>query len=257
MDLILINSSLAALVYILIVYIIAQVKKDNSIVDVAWGGGFIVIMGVALLTMDYLYPRQALVFILVLVWGLRLAIYIHGRNKGKGEDFRYQEFRKSWGKHPWLHALVKVFLLQAVLMFVIALPLMRIAAYGQDKLMFLDFVGVLIWLTGFFFEAVGDYQMSKFKKNVGNKGKIMRTGLWKYTRHPNYFGEVVMWWGIFVISISAGNFWMSLLSPVLLTLLILKVSGVTMLEKKYTGNAEYDDYIKKTSSFVPWFPKNE
>ncbi len=255
MDLILFNCSLAVSVYILIVYVIAQIKVDNSIVDIAWGGGFIAIVGVSILSMESVHPRQILVSALVFIWGLRLALYIHGRNNGKPEDYRYQEFRKGWGKNPWLHALVKVFLLQAILMFLIGLSLIEIAAYGNSPLNWIDVLGVIVWVKGFFFEALGDYQMSRFKKDPNNKGKIMRAGLWKYTRHPNYFGEVAMWWGIFIISISAGNWWISLISPVLLTLLILKVSGVTMLEKKYTGNPKYEDYIKKTSTFIPWFPK--
>jgi len=266
-------------------YLLALRLKDNSIVDIGWGIGFIIVALATLIDGETFYPRQLLITAIIIVWGLRLAIYIFIRNRGKGEDFRYKAWRKEWGKTIYWRSYLQVFMLQGAIMFVIALPVMQINSSASAELGIADFIGVVIWLIGFLFEAIGDGQMMRFKKkqsltptlsassalrtpspkgegnrnvNLGegtNPKQIMRSGLWKYTRHPNYFGESLLWWGIFIIAIGAGNLFISLISPVLLTFMLLKVSGVAMLEKKYTGNAEYDEYIRKTSAFVPMPPE--
>lgn len=248
-------SALTILAYKNLLFLLAIALKKNDIVDVAWGLGFVMI---TILTQTLL-PEQGLrrniLSILVILWGLRLAIYIFIRNRGRQEDFRYAQWRKDWGKGWMLRSWLQVFMLQGFFMFVISYPLMLNGAWVKDNLTLLDFIGILIWLIGFFFEAVGDAQMRRFKLDPANRGKIMKSGLWRYTRHPNYFGESCMWWGIFFIMLNhpAGAF--AVISPLTMTWLLTKVSGVPMLEKKYTDNPEYAEYISKTSSFFPRRPK--
>ncbi len=241
--------------YMNVFFLVAIAKKDNSIVDIGWGIGFIVVSLIALYTSQNFSIEALLVFALVLIWGARLAGYIAKRSRGKGEDFRYKQWREEWGKNVVWRSWLQVFMLQGAVMFLVAIPVISIITSAKDELGLLEVIGIVIWLTGFFFEAVGDYQMYSFKKRPENKGKVMKYGLWRYTRHPNYFGEVVMWWGIFLISIGNGNPLLNLVSPVLLTFLLLRVSGVTMLEKKYDDNPEYQEYIKQTSAFIPAPPK--
>lgn len=238
-----------------IIFAIAQIKKDNSIVDIAWGNGFIL---VAILTF-FLEPgfvsRHILVTVLIILWGVRLAVYIAIRNKGKGEDFRYAKWRKDWGKSFYIRSFFQIYMLQGFLLLIIVYPVMLINHSRATGIVYLDILGLMLWLIGFFFEAVGDYQLSKFKRNPQNKGRIMNQGLWSFTRHPNYFGEVAMWWGVFLIALSVRNGWTAIISPLMITFLLLKVSGIKMLEKKYVGNLEFEEYAKRTNAFFPWFPK--
>jgi steroid 5-alpha reductase family enzyme len=231
----------------------AIIKKDNSIIDIAWGLGFMVIAGVNLLISQALSVRQLLITVLIIIWAARLAGYIFFRNKDRGEDFRYAKWRAEWGNKIIIKTFINVFMLQGFLMLIVAYPVILVNNTAQARLNFLDILGLLVWLTGFFFESVGDYQLFKFKKNRSNQGKIMTSGLWKYTRHPNYFGEATIWWGIFLIALSAPYGLTAIISPVLMVFLLLKVSGAPMLEKKYKGNIEFMEYARKTSSFIPWF----
>jgi steroid 5-alpha reductase family enzyme len=231
----------------------AIIKKDNSIIDIAWGLGFMVIAGVNLLISQALSVRQLLITVLIIIWAARLAGYIFFRNKDRGEDFRYARWRAEWGNKIIIKTFINVFMLQGFLMLIVAYPVILVNNTAQARLNFLDILGLLVWLTGFFFESVGDYQLFKFKKNRSNQGKIMTSGLWKYTRHPNYFGEATIWWGIFLIALSAPYGLTAIISPVLMVFLLLKVSGAPMLEKKYKGNIEFMEYARKTSSFIPWF----
>lgn len=256
MQSILIHSAIGIFAFILVVYAIAQFIKDNSIVDIAWGIGFIIATAIALYGSGVFFMQNILVDLLVLIWGLRLAIYIFIRHHGKGEDYRYKEMRDGWGKNVALMGLLKVFLPQAIVMFIIAFPILIVNCFPHNSFQLTDVAGLLIWFIGFYFEVVGDRQMYNYKKDPANKGKVMDRGLWKYTRHPNYFGEATMWWGIFVLAIPSGYIWMSFFSPVLITLLIIKVTGVELLEKKYRDNPEYRNYIKTTNSFLPWFPRS-
>ena len=180
-----------------------------------------------------------LVCVLVSIWGIRLAWHIHARNKGKGEDYRYLAWRKQWGNWFYLRSYLQVYLLQGVLLFLISLPLFVINAQGGGSLGLLDFVGVFVWLIGFIFETVGDAQLARFIQNPLNKGKLMQGGLWGYTRHPNYFGEVTLWWGIGIISLSVPYGGWGLLGPVIITYLILKVSGIPLLEKKMEQHPDF------------------
>jgi steroid 5-alpha reductase family enzyme len=245
----------AVLLYMTVFFCIAYIRKDNSIVDVAWGLGFVMIAIVSFILSGDFYSREILIVAMTSLWGLRLATHIYLRNRGKEEDFRYRNWRKSWGKLFLLRSFFQIYVLQGILMLIIALPIYWVNFYSNSSLMIWDYLAMFIFSVGFFFEAVGDYQLTKFKKDKKNAGKIMSDGLWHYTRHPNYFGESLIWWGIFLMATSAGNGWYTVVSPVLITFLLLRVSGVTMLEKKYEGNEKYRYYTETTNAFFPYFPK--
>jgi len=238
-------------------FVLALLKKDNSLADVAWGLGFILLAGLTLGLGHEYAPRRILVSALVLVWGVRLAGHVFGRNRKRGEDWRYAGWRAKWGRWFGLRSYLQVFILQGVFLFVVGLPIILVNSAPQRPLGGLDVAGTLIWVAGFVFETAGDRELARFKKNAANKGRIMTAGLWRYTRHPNYFGEAVMWWGIFVIALSTENGWLGAPSPLLITVLLRYVSGVPMLEKKYRGNATFEAYARRTNALIPWFPKKE
>jgi steroid 5-alpha reductase family enzyme len=245
----------AVFIYMTAVFLAALLKKDNSIVDVAWGPGFILVALVTFFLRPGFEARHILISLLVTVWGVRLATHIYLRNRGRGEDFRYAKWRKDWGRRFVPRSFLQVFMLQGIFMLIISCPIILVNRSGTRGLTPLDALGGLLWLTGFLFEAVGDHQLKRFKQKPESKGKIMTAGLWKYSRHPNYFGEAALWWGIFIIALSVPGGWAAIVSPLTISFLLLKVSGVTMLEKKYAGNEEFAEYARRTSSFFPWFPK--
>jgi len=241
-------------------FIVAQLKKNNGLADMAWGLGFVVVAVTSLLVAQTYHLYQLVITGLVLLWGLRLFFYIGLRNWSKPEDFRYVNMRKKWGKHVHLKAYFIVFILQMTFLLIVALPILLSA--NTDVLInqtgyIILIIGVILWIIGFIFEAVGDAQLKTFKSNPENKGKIMQSGLWKYTRHPNYFGEALMWWAIWIISMSTLS-WINILGiigPLFITYLLLFVSGVPLLEKKYKDNEAFQAYAKKTSIFFPLPPK--
>jgi len=240
-----------------LIFWLAWIKKDNSIVDIAWGIGFILLAILTFFLETAFVTRHVLVTALIFIWGTRLATHIALRNKGRGEDFRYAQWRKDWGKWFLIRSFFQIYMLQGFFLLIIAYPVMLINHSKEAGIVFLDILGLIIWMKGLFFEAGGDYQLAKFKTKSENKGKIMTQGLWRYTRHPNYFGETAMWWGIFLIALSVKSGWTAIVSPLLITFLLLKVSGITMLEKKYVGNKDFEKYAKRTSAFFPWFPKKQ
>lgn len=250
-------SAICVFLYMSSIFMLAWIKKDNSIVDIAWGIGFILVAILTFILQTVFVNRHVLITALILIWGTRLAAHIAIRNRGRGEDFRYSQWRKDWGKWFLIRSFFQIYMLQGFLLLITAYPVMLINHSRETGIVFLDILGLIIWLVGFFFEAIGDYQLLTFKRKAENKGKIMTQGLWRYTRHPNYFGETVMWWGIFLIGLSLKSGWTAIVSPLLITFLLLKVSGVTMLEKKYVGNKEFEEYAKRTSAFFPWFPKRQ
>jgi steroid 5-alpha reductase family enzyme len=199
--------------------------------------------------------RKILLLTMVTIWGLRLSIYLAWRNLGKGEDFRYQKFRKDFGEHRyWWYSFFSVFLLQGILMWLISAPLLGAQFYASNSLGILDYTGISIWIIGFIFEAGGDIQLARFKANPTNKGKVLDTGLWHYTRHPNYFGDAAVWFGYGLICLSAGSY-ITVFGTILMTALIIKVSGVALLEKTLnTTKPGYREYVRRTSAFIPWFP---
>lgn len=251
------QASLIIFSLLTLLWLLSVVLKNASIVDLFWGLGFVIINAFYVFTSGELSIRRIVLLLLVSIWGLRLSGYLAWRNIGKGEDFRYQEFRKKYGpERYWWISYFQTFLLQGVLMMLISTPLLGANMGSQpDTLQILDYLGILIWMIGFNFEAGGDYQLARFKKNPQNKGKVLNTGFWKYTRHPNYFGDSAVWWAFGIFSIAAGNYWHSI-GSILMTLLIIKVSGVALLEKSLNETKpQYKEYIQKTNSFLPWFPK--
>ncbi len=242
-------------VYYCLWFVVSLILKRNDIADIAWGLGFIFLAWSAYLFSDSRGTLSLAFNLLITVWGLRLASHIYLRNKGKPEDYRYAKWRADWGKTFFVRSFFQVYILQGVLMFLIALAAILINAYGATSLSTLSFIGLLVWLFGFVFESVSDNQLAKFIKNPNNKGKLMTSGLWKYSRHPNYFGEVTQWWGIFLGAIALPFGPLTIVSPLTITCLILFVSGVPLLEKKYAGQPDFEEYKKHTSVFIPWFNK--
>ncbi len=230
--------------------------RNVSIVDIFWGLGFVLVSGTSFFRAGAHSSRSFLVLILSTIWGLRLALYLLIRNWGQPEDYRYQNMRNQVGKKfKWL-SFFTVFLLQGFLIFIISLPL-QVSVASKVTLNAWDFIGTLSFFLGLFFEAVGDWQLSRFKKNPQNQGKVLDQGLWKYTRHPNYFGDFLVWWGFYFIALAAGGGW-TLFSPAIMSFLLLKVSGVSLLEKNLKNRTQgYQDYISKTSPFFPWKPKQK
>ena len=231
--------------------------RNVTLVDSLWGMGFIVIAWMTLfMTPGYTY-RALLLAGLTTIWGMRLSVYLTLRNHGKGEDPRYGSWRKEYGNRFWIVSLFNVFLVQALFMWIIALAMQ----FGQRALVptaltWLDILGVSVWLIGFLFEAVGDWQLARFKSDPANRGRVMNRGLWATTRHPNYFGEALIWWGIFLVVLSTpGSLW-TIISPILITITLLKITGITLTEKTILEKRpEYREYIAETSAFFPWFPK--
>lgn len=239
-------------------WVSSLVLKNSSIVDIFWGTGFVILAWVSFfLTPDGFLARKLLLTTLVTIWGLRLSIYILVRNWGKPEDFRYQAWRKEHGKKWWWYSFFQVFMLQGVLLTIIAAPLLAAQISPTPaKLGVLDFIAILIWVIGFFFESMGDWQLKRFKSDPANKGKVLDRGVWRYTRHPNYFGDSTQWWAYYLVAASAGGWW-TIFSPVLMTFLLLRVSGVKLLEKTLDTRPGYKEYSERTSEFIPWFPKKK
>ena len=243
-------------VYMTFAFCLALYQRDNGVADIAYGCGFILLAWVSW-TGGMHSLAGALLSIFVTVWGLRLAVRIYAKNWNKPEDFRYKAMRDRWGKNVVVRSFFTIFMLQGALIFIIALPVMLTNVYATAPgLSLLSWLGSIIWAKGFLFETVGDYQLDMFRKNPLNKGHTMNTGLWYFTRHPNYFGEVTMWWGIWLLALSVPYGFLSIIGPIAITILILKVSGIPMLEKKMLENPEFAEYKRRTSIFVPWFRKS-
>jgi steroid 5-alpha reductase family enzyme len=249
---------LALIIFMMfILWIVSVIIKNVSIVDLFWGIGFLISGSFYYLKTDGFGTRKIILIIMVAMWALRLSGYLTWRNSGKGEDFRYKQFRKNYGENRyWWISFFQVFLLQGVLMWLISAPILGAQFYRHSiGLGIFDYVGIFLWITGFLFETIGDAQLARFKSDPSNKGKVLDSGLWHYTRHPNYFGDTAVWWGYGFICLGAGSY-LPFLGTLLMTGLIIKVSGVALLEKSLKEKkAQYKDYIEKTSSFFPWFPK--
>lgn len=243
--------------YMMGAWMLSLARRNASIVDSFWGPGFIVVALVTVLTVDPVPWRSFLILGLVAVWGGRLSTYVTARNWGKGEDWRYRKWREQAGQSFWWRSYFKVFVLQGILLVVVSSPIIASATRGAPTHpTALDIAGLLLWTFGLTFEAVGDAQLARFKKDPNHRGKVFDRGLWKYTRHPNYFGETVLWWGIFLIAVSSPITYWSVIGPITITFLLLRVSGVRLLEKGLTRNKPgYEEYIRRTSAFFPWPPR--
>jgi steroid 5-alpha reductase family enzyme len=248
-------AALIVLVYMTLVFILALARKNNGIVDIAWGLGFILVSFAVFTFYGQGRPRQWLALALVLTWGGRLALHIFRRNSGREEDFRYAAWRRQWGRYFVIRSFGQIFMLQGLLLLLVIAPVLLIVGQEQPPLRLLDGLGILVWLTGFSFETTGDRQLTAFIKNPANRGKLMTSGLWRFTRHPNYFGEAALWWGMAILALSAPHGWLGLIGPMVITFLLFFVSGVPLLEKKYRGRPDWEAYKKRTPVFFPWFPK--
>lgn len=231
--------------------------RDVSIVDVFWGLGFVMVAHAARATSAGHGPRAWLVTALVTVWGVRLALYLLWRNWGAGEDYRYQAMRRRYGDRFPLTSLAVVFGLQGVLMWVISLPVqVAVTSPTPAALGVLDLLGTVLVLVGVGFESLGDLQLARFKGDPANRGLVMDRGLWRYTRHPNYFGDAVVWWGLFAFALTTPAHGWTVIGPLLMTYLLTRLSGVPLLEKKLTRTRPgYAEYVARTSSFMPWPPR--
>lgn len=235
-------------------WLVSLWMRDASIVDIFWGFGFVVIAWASYLAAGSGNPRSLLITVLTTVWGLRLTGYLAWRNLGHGEDHRYRAMRERFGSRFPVLSLFIVFWFQALIMWIVAFPI-QATALGSAQLGFVDAIGVGVWTIGLLFESIGDWQLAKFKSDPSNQGQVMDRGLWRYTRHPNYFGDFMVWWGIFLIAAAAGAWW-TVFSPIAMSSLLMRVSGVTLLERSLKKNRPgYEAYIARTSAFFPRPPK--
>lgn len=252
---------LILLSYYILWYIIAQIKNNDSLVDVAWGLGIVVsAVSSFFLSASYSIPSM-LITGLTLIWGLRLTAYLFKRNFNKKEDYRYQSMKSKWKRNLQIQSFLKVFLLQSIINYIVALPIILTNFLEHESKgnlsLFLMTIGSILFIVGFTFEVLADHSLASFKKDPNNKGKIMQKNVWKYSRHPNYFGEVTLWWGIGIISLSTMNMisFIGLIGPAVITYSILNITGIPLLEKRYKDHVAYQTYAKKTSRFFPRIPK--
>ena len=244
-------------VYMFLFFVLAQKMGNNAIVDVAWGGGFVVIVIFNLMMTQQVTTRQIIVTALVTLWGIRLFIHLYNRNWGKPEEYRYRQMREKWGNKATWRAFWVVFMFQGFLMLIVGYPLILVQVFPWREISVIDGVGIGVWTVGLLFEVIADNQLKRFVTNEKkDRSHVMTRGLWRYSRHPNYFGEVLLWWGIYLIVIQVPLGWTGVVSPLMITFLLLRVSGIPLLEKRYLNNAAYQAYAEKTSVFVPWFPKH-
>jgi steroid 5-alpha reductase family enzyme len=247
-----------------LLWLLSLKLRDTSIVDLFWGFGFVAVYWIGfilvhsgIIASQPVSTRQLLVGFLLTIWGLRLTLHILFRNWGHGEDFRYALWRGEAGQAWWWRSYFKVFLLQGFILWLVSWPLLAVlAGRSSPSLGLLDLLAVLVWGIGFFFEAVGDYQLRSFKNKPTNKGQLLTSGLWRYTRHPNYFGDALVWWGIYLFAAASGA-WLTIFSPFIMTFLLLRVSGVAMLERTLRETKPgYATYIARTNAFFPGWPKD-
>jgi steroid 5-alpha reductase family enzyme len=245
------------LALVTVLWAVSVAVRDTSIVDIFWGSGFVVIAWVGVVLADGSRDRQLLLAVLVTAWGLRLTVHLARRNLGKGEDRRYAAMRRRHGDRWPMRSLVVVFWLQGALMWVVSLPV-QVAMTDPTPagLGPLDWVGTAVWAVGVAFETVGDLQLARFKADPANRGKVMDRGLWCYTRHPNYFGDFCVWWGIWLVALAAGSAWWTAVGPAVMSILLTRVSGAALLERSLSQRREgYLDYVARTSAFFPWPPR--
>lgn len=238
------------------VWLLSLPLRDASIVDIFWGLAGATAAWTVFIVSGAESNRSMILVGIVTLWGTRLALHIGVRNFGKNEDYRYQNFRRNSPIPFWIYSLFQVFLLQGTIMWLLSFPVfVTIYADAPAGFGWLDFIGIAIFVIGFLFEAIGDWQLLRFKRNPANKGKVFDTGLWRYTRHPNYFGESLVWWGIYLIALAAGAWW-TIFAPIMMTFILLKISGVSMLEKTIEERRpDYAEYKRRTSAFIPLPPK--
>ena len=244
-----------ALSLVLLTWIVSLFRDDVSIVDSLWSLIFLVLSVSWFMAYEFTTHRSGIVLALVALWALRLSAYITWRNKGEGEDARYQAMRRKYSPHFAFKSLFIVFLLQGLIAWFISLPLLA-AITGSRPLNLFDGLAAALVIFGTLYESIADAQLAAFKAKPDNQGRVMNHGLWRYTRHPNYFGECCVWWGFYLFAVAAGGWW-SMLSPLMMTFLLLRVSGVALLEKDIVERRPaYRQYIEQTNAFIPGLPRN-
>ena len=250
------SAALALLAFMSGMYLVGLLARDNSLVDIAYGPAFVVAGWSAWWQAGApAHVRPLLLLVLVTLWGVRLGLHLGLRHRGRGEDFRYRQFREAWGRTLVWRSFLQIYLLQGAVVLVILSPaLLAIAAPGPGP-RGTDLAGVLLFGLGFLFEAVGDWQLLRFKRDPANRGRIIQEGLWSWTRHPNYFGEAVLWWGILLVGLGSPLGLLGLISPLTIAFLLLKISGIPMLEARYAGDPAFEAYRARTSAFFPWPPR--
>jgi steroid 5-alpha reductase family enzyme len=249
-------SAVAVAVLMLTLWLISIPLKDVSIVDPVWGPAFVLTALVCALTATGCPGRRWLLFALTAIWGLRLGGYLLRRKRADpAEDRRYAQMRERRGAAFIPYSLIAIFGLQGLLVLIVSLPI-QVAATRGGTLDAAIVPGIVVWAIGFAFEAIGDEQLRRFKADTANRGKVMDRGLWRYTRHPNYFGDFCVWWGLWLIALPAGGTWWTLVGPAVMSTLLIRVSGAALLEKDIAERRpEYRDYIARTSGFFPWPPR--
>lgn len=254
---ILLSSAITIFIYMSVLYLLAMRLKNAAIVDVGWGLGFILVAMVLLLSTQAVNPAAVTVYSLVNLWGLRLMGHLADRNLGRPEDWRYRPWRKQWGRHYTWRSYLQIFMLQGLMMWLVALPICVAFAAGVGYLPNTNWLaaGAVVWLAGFYLETLSDWQLARFKKSP-SRTSVMNRGLWRYSRHPNYFGEIVQWWGIWLCVVSLPFGWLAIISPLTITWLIVFVSGLPLLEKRFVKSRAYQTYAKRTSQLIPWPPKS-
>lgn len=230
----------ALLCYMTLGFLAAIAKKRADIADIAWGPGFMLVAWTSLI-LGQASVAGLIVNLLVTVWAIRLAVHLYLRNRKREEDFRYQNLKSKW----------EVFLLQGCILYIVALPIIWIHTHPQDVSMQILYFALLLWLIGFAIEAIADWKLALFKKDPSNKGKLLTAGLWGYVRHPNYLGELIQWWAIWLMAASLPFGWALVISPLLLTFLIVKISGVKPLEEKLQKQPQFKGYLEKTPALIP------
>ncbi len=235
-------------------FIISLIIKRNDYADIAWGLGYVVLCGYHALTKP-IHPVLVVCYVLILIWGVRLSVFLYQRNSRKTEDFRYLQWRKEWGKNFHWRSYLQVYVLQALFLLIIISPVLFAISVPDSSWSWYTIIGVIIWAIGFYWQSVGDYQLRQFIRQRQTKEEVLQTGLWRYSRHPNYFGEVTMWWGLYLIIWHLPGSWPFVIGPLTITWLIRYVSGVPMLERRYRNNPTFQDYKKRVPVLIPrfWF----
>lgn len=249
-----ITAAVAIAGLMLTTWLVSLALRDASIVDIIWGFGFVLVAWVVMLTLGSTTTRSVVLVTLTSLWGLRLTAYLAWRNIGKGEDYRYVAMRKKYGARFPLVSLFVVFGLQGVLMWVVSLPV-QVGQASETAIGWIGWVGAGAWAVGVFFETVGDLQLARFKADPTNRGKVMNRGLWRYTRHPNYFGDFMVWWGLYLIAAEGGAWW-TVVGPLVMTGLLVRYSGAGLLERTITTRRPgYEEYLRTTNAFFPGPPR--
>lgn len=235
-------------------YVTSLLRKRNDVADIGWGTYFIALALVHFIMNKPAFDMRIIPIVGVLVWGIRLSLHIFTRHLHTTEDARYVAWRNAWGNgwYFYVRSFIQVFLFQGILAMIIATPVIFITSQTIPLTITWVIIGTVVWMAGFICESVADAQLKTFLANPLNRGHIMQSGLWKFSRHPNYFGESLQWWGLWIMTIGMPYWYVAIIGPLTITLLIRFVSGVPLAEKMMESNPEFEDYKNKTSVFIPW-----